>query len=320
MVTGGAGFIGSHLCEELLKRGVRVIAFDNLSVGSKDNLRNFLNLKNFELVVSDVRNKKEVFKQVKRADIVYHLAAVVGVSVTVNRPLETISTSVDGLKNVTDAAFSLGKKKVVFTSSSEVYGKNDEVPLTENISQSIFGSTKVTRWAYGVAKSLGEHTLWAYSEKGLPISIVRLFNSYGPRGINSLYANVVPLFIHQALVNKSLTVHGDGKQTRCFCFVEDTVEGILLCANTTVNEVVNIGSNKEISIYSLAKKIIRLTSSKSKIKFIPENIVYKKDYEGVNRRVPSIEKAKRLGFVPKTNLDEGLKETIAWTKERLKNQ
>jgi len=317
LVTGGAGFIGSHLCEKLLSKGYKVVALDNFFAGSKDNLVNLINNNNFELIEGDVRDKNLVHNQVKRVDIVYHLASIVGVSAVVNNPLENISVNIEGVKNTAEAALASGKKRVVFTSSSEVYGKNNEVPLTEDLSESIFGSTKVTRWAYGKAKAIGEQLLWAYAELGLPVTVVRLFNCYGPRGINKTYANVVPKFIKWALENKPLLVHNDGRQTRCFCYVEDTVNGIILAADKLDNDVANIGSDKEISIYSLAKRIIRLCNSKSKINLIPEDKLYDRKYEGAVRRVPNIKKARKFGFEVKTDLNDGLKKTIGWTKKAL---
>src|SRR5258708_2124443 len=318
LVTGGAGFIGSHLCEELLKKNYSVTDLDNLFTGSLENLKFAQKSKYFKFINGDVRNKALVSKLTKQNDIIYHLAAIVGVKVVVENPLENISVNVDGTMNVAECAFKNGKKKVIYTSSSEVYGKNTQIPLNEDESLSIFGSTKVNRWAYGLAKALGEHILFAYGEKGLPFTVVRYFNCYGPRGINKKYANVVPEFIKEALLGRDLIVHGKGTATRSFCFVTDTVRGTIL-AGQKVNNVVNIGGNKEVTILDLAKRIKKLTKSTSEIVFLNENKVYKKRFESSDRRVPDVKRAKKiLGFKQEILLDEGLKKTINWTKEYLK--
>ncbi|MEK7526501.1 MAG: SDR family NAD(P)-dependent oxidoreductase [Patescibacteria group bacterium] len=318
LVTGGAGFIGSHLCEQLIANGYQVTALDNLFAGSLKNLQNISKNKNFRFIKGDVRDEKLIDHEVKRHDIVYHLAAIVGVTVVVNNPLENISVNVEGTKTVAEACLK-HKKKIVFTSSSEVYGKNSKVPLKEEASESVFGSTKVSRWAYGLAKALGEHMLFGYQEKGLEFAIVRYFNCFGPRGINPNYANVIPKFIGQALRNEEITVHGKGSGTRCFCYVDDTVRGTILAGDNLRNDVVNIGSNKEISILKLAQTIIKLTKSDSKIIFIPENKVYTRNYESAQRRVPNIAKAQNLlGFKRKVNFENGLKQTVEWTRHQLK--
>ncbi len=319
LVTGGAGFIGSHLCEELLKKNYSVTALDNLFTGSLENLKFAQKNKYFKFINGDVRNKDLVSKLTKQNDIIYHLAAIVGVKVVVENPLENISVNVDGTMNVAECAFKNGKKKIIYTSSSEVYGKNTQVPLKEDESLSIFGSTKVNRWAYGLAKALGEHILFAYGEKGLPFTVVRYFNCYGPRGINKKYANVIPGFIKETLLGRDLIVHGKGAATRSFCFVTDTVRGTILAGQKVNNDIVNIGGNKEVTILDLAKRIKKLTKSTSKIVFLNENKVYQKRFESSDRRVPDIKRAKKfLGFNQEISLDEGLKKTINWTKEYLK--
>lgn len=316
LITGGAGFVGSHLCERLVNNGHKVVAFDNLFAGSLDNLKSIKNKKNFTFIKGDVGDKKALSEAFGGIDTIYHLAAIVGVSLVVTNPVENISVNIEGTKNVAEVALRKGVK-VVFASSSEVYGKNDSVPLKEDSSLQIFGSTKVSRWSYGMAKALGEQILWKYSEKGFSTAVVRLFNSYGPRGINSKYSNVIPKFVKLGLEGKDIPIHGDGKQTRCFCYVGDTVKGLILAEKKLKNEVINLGSNKEISIKDLAKKIIKLTGSKSKIVFIKENKIFNTNYEGVKRRVPDIKRARSLGFDIDVELEEGLKKTIAWTKENL---
>lgn len=316
LVTGGAGFIGSHLCERLVKTNHRVISFDNLSVGSLRNLNSIIKNRNFKFLKGDVRDQKLVENLVSQVDIVYHLAAVVGVSVVVENPIEDISVNFGGLKTVVEAAYKFGKKKVIFTSSSEVYGKNTKIPLSEDKSDSIFGPTTVTLWAYGLGKALGEHLLLGYAEKGLPISIARYFNSFGPRSENNIYANVIPKFIRQAISGKDITVYSDGKQIRTFCYITDTIEGTIRAAKNNSNEIFNIGSDKGIAIKRLAQIIKKLANSKSKIVYITEKKIFKRKFESTRRRVPDLGKAKRvLDFKPKISLEEGLTETISWMRE-----
>lgn len=320
LVTGGAGFIGSHLAERLIIEGNEVWVLDNLFTGSRKNLSTILANKKFHLVVGDVLNKKLVSEIISEIDLTYHLAAIVGVSVVVNNPLKNIFVNIEGTKNVAEASVKHGNKKVIFTSSSEVYGRNSNVGLKEDKSESIYGSTKVTRWAYGMVKAIDEHMLFGFAERGLPVAIVRYFNCYGPRGINEHYSNVIPKFIKQALRNEDITIYGDGKGTRSFCYVDDTVNGTVLAGQKLTNDVANIGSNREVSILSLAKKIKRLSGSKSRIVFIPEDKIYNRKYESAQRRVPSISKASSLlGFNPKIDLTKGLKSTILWTKSAYEN-
>lgn len=315
LITGGAGFIGSHLCESLIKKGYRVICLDNLFSGSLDNIQTLLQNPNFKFVKEDVRNKGVVSDLVKKVDVIYHLAAVVGVSMVVNYPLEDISVNIEGTSNLAKAAFNNGKKKVIFTSSSEVYGKNASIPLKEDSTASIFGPTTVTRWAYGMTKSIGEHILLGYAENGLPATILRYFNTYGPRGINKKYANVIPQFINQALAGEDITIYGNGKQTRSFTYISDCVRATVAADENSVNEIINIGSDRQTSIKRLALLIKKITASKSKITYIPKEKVFKKKFEDPQIRRPSIEKAKELlGFTPKYTLKQGLRKTVKWTR------
>lgn len=318
LVTGGAGFIGSHLCEQLLIKKYKVTCLDNLFSGSKNNLGSIINHPNFRFVKGDVRNKNLINKLVPEVDIIYHLAAIVGVSVVVNQPLENIDVNFFGVRNIAEAAYKHGNKRIIFTSSSEVYGKNCNVPLVENESDQIFGGTNVTRWAYGETKALGEHLLYAFGEKGLPFAVVRYFNCYGPRGLNPHYINVVPKFVGQALKNEPITIHESGSATRCFCYVDDTVRGTILAGEKMTNDVVNIGSNQEISVLHLAESIINLTKSQSKLVHLNEQKVFSKKYESSQRRVPSLVKAKKLlGFQPEIPLSNGLIKTIEWTRQQI---
>ena len=314
LVTGGAGFIGSNLSKKLLDTNHIVYCLDNLSVGTLQNIKGCLENNNFSFIKGDVRDERVVKNLIIKSDIVFHLAAVVGVSIVVNNPLENISVNIEGTRNIAYTAQKY-RKKVVFASSSEVYGKNSQIPLNEDTSPSIFGPTNVTLWAYGLSKSISEHLLLGLSEKGLPISIVRYFNCYGPNGTNNSYTNVVPKFIKQAIDNNPITVYGDGKQTRCFCYVDDTVRGTLLAAENESNGIYNIGSNKEITINKLAALIRNVTSSKSPIIHIPEYNVFKRRFESSPRRVPDIRKSKRiLHFSSKIDLKEGLLKTVSWMK------
>jgi len=314
LVTGGAGFIGSHLCEKLLSEGFGVIAYDNLYSSSQKNITELIKNTKFKFVKGDVLDTKKLRSVIKRSDIIFHLAAILGVSKVVENPLLTMSVNIKGVENVCGAAFSLGKKKVIFTSSSEVYGKSLDNPLRENANL-LFGPTHVTRWNYGLSKTLGEEIMWAYAKKGLPIIIIRVFNSYGPRGINSSYSHVIPKFIQNALAGKALPVNQDGKQSRTFTYVTDTVNGIYLASKYPRNAIFNIGSDKETLIADLAKKIIKITASKSKVAFVSEEKMYGKNFESVRKRWPDTSKAKRkLGFLPKVSLHDGLKRTFEWIR------
>jgi|WetSurSiteA1Bulk_404760.scaffolds.fasta_scaffold00710_5 UDP-glucose 4-epimerase len=319
LVTGGAGFIGSHLCERLIAQNFRVICLDNLSTGRKENLDKLKNNPNFTFIKGDVRNQKDILDPIKKADIIYHLAAVVGVENVIKNPIEDMEVNYEGSKNIIETAFKNGEKKIVFTSSSEVYGKNTDVPLSEDTTDEVFGSTSIPRWIYGHSKALVEHLLFCYSQKGLPMAIVRYFNCYGPKGINNKYANVIPLFIQKALTGQDIPVFNNGSQSRCFCFVDDTVEGTIRTGESVLNEIINIGSNNEISINNLAKEIILLTNSKSKIIYIDPEKHYGEKFEEALKRTPDIKKAKNiLDWQPTVSLKEGLTKTIGWTKEQIK--
>jgi len=316
LVTGGAGFIGSHLCEKLISLRYKVICFDNLSSGKKENLSSLANNPNFSFIKGDVRNKNQVNDIVKITDTIYHLAAVVGVENVIKNPLEDIEVNYEGTKNIIEAAFKQGKKKVIFTSSSEVYGKNNQVPLFEDTSDEIFGQTNISRWIYGHSKALSEHLLFAYGDKGLPYTIIRYFNCFGPRGINNLYANVIPIFINNSLKGLSLPVFGDGTQSRSFCYINDSVHGTVLACEKLNKEIINIGSSREVTINKLAKMVIKLTHSKSKVKYVNPQKIYKVKFEDSARRVPSITKAEKLiGWKAKISLEEGLLNTINWMKQ-----
>jgi len=318
LVTGGAGFIGSHLVDALLSWGHEVIALDNLFIrDNEDNLSQAKGNKNFHFVVGDILNKELVEKLVEKSELIFHLAAIVGVKYVVDNPLLTIRVNVEGTLNILSSAHKY-KRKVVIASSSEVYGRNCRVPLGERASR-VLGPTWIPRWCYSAAKALDEHLAFAYHQNGLPVSCVRYFNIYGPR-INSLgYGTVIANFIRQALKGEPLTVHGDGKQTRSFTYVSDAVEGTILAGmkDEAIGNVFNIGSPlDEISINELAVLIKKLTNSSSPIIHIPYEDYYGSKHEDVPRRCPNINKARKyLGFEPKVRLEEGLVKTIKWCRE-----
>lgn len=311
LVTGGAGFIGSHLCERLLNQGCQVTALDDLSTGSLENVKHLQKNENFQLVIGSILDERLVDKLVERCDQVYHLAAAVGVKLIVEKPLESLTTNVKGSEVVLDMCYRY-QKKILVTSTSEIYGKNANGPLREEDDR-ILGSPLKARWTYSTAKAIDEILAYIYwEEKNLPTVIVRLFNTVGPRQTGA-YGMVIPTFIEQALRNEPLTVYGNGKQSRCFLHVDDAVEALvkLMEHPQAVGQVFNIGSQEEITIEDLAKKIITRIKSKSKIVYIPYDEAYEEGFEDMLRRVPDITKVKNLiGFQPKKNLDEIIESII----------
>lgn len=320
LITGGAGFIGSHLAEELVKRGVNVRILDNFSTGKRENISKIVD--KVELIEGDIRDSEIVSKAVRGVDIVFHLAAVVGVKRYVENPLEVIEVNTQGTHNILREAYRQKVKRVVFASTSEVYGKNSNVPLREDDNR-VLGPTFIDRWCYSTSKALDEHLCYAYYRlKGLDVVILRYFNIYGPRANTSAYGGVVSRFVTQVLRDEPPTVFGSGRQTRTFTYVTDAVEGTILAAESSKSsgEVFNIGSEYEISIVSLAKLIIKLAGKEGHLEptFIPYEKFYGRWFEDIMRRVPDISKAKRtLGFQPKVNLEKGLKLTIEWYRKHL---
>lgn len=316
LVTGGAGYIGSHLVDALLKRGDEVYVVDNLLRGRIANIQHHLGKPRFRFINDTILNESLLARLIQEVDLIYHLAAVVGVRYVVQDPLAAIFTNVKGTEMVLGTAFKYWKK-VVLASSSEIYGKPMKVPFHEE-DERVFGPTSVPRWSYSMSKAIDEHFAFAYSAKGLPMAIVRYFNSYGPRLDETGYTSVIANFIRQALQGEPLTVHGDGSQTRCFTYIDDTVQGTILAGEVEAAEgqAFNIGNDQETTILELAKLVKRLTRSKSKIVFVPYEAYYGKGFEDTKRRVPSIERAKRvLGFRPEVDLEEGLRRTIAWWRK-----
>jgi UDP-glucose 4-epimerase len=303
LITGGAGFIGSHLCERLLASGHKVTVLDSNVTGRLSNLATAMNSPNFKFIEGSILDTNLITSSLKDVDYIFHLAAAVGVLNIVNNPLASLLTNIRGTENILEAANS-SNIPVFLTSSSEVYGKNISDSLSESDDR-ILGSPLTLRWSYSEAKAIDESLAYAYHiEKQLETRIVRFFNTVGPRQLGA-YGMVVPRFVKAALANEPLTIYGDGMQTRCFAHVYDVIDAVVAIAfaKNTVGKVVNIGNNFEISINDLAKKIISETESKSEIVHIPYNDAYGDGFEDMDRRVPNIDLIKELvGWQPKRNL------------------
>lgn len=303
LVTGGAGFIGSHLCDRLVQDGHKVISLDDFSTGKSVNLQSIRSNEDFELVEGSVLDFNLISELMGEVDYVFHLAAAVGVFNIVQNPLASLLINIRGTENVLEAA-SRNNVPVLITSSSEVYGKNNSDSLSEGDDR-IIGSPLTLRWSYSEAKAIDESLAYAYFlEKQLETRIVRFFNTVGPRQLGA-YGMVVPRFVHAALSNEPITIYGDGNQTRCFAHVFDVVDAViaLAFAENSTGRVVNIGNNFEISINDLAKKIIEETNSKSQIVYLPYEEAYGEGFEDMDRRVPNIELIRELvGWQPKRDL------------------
>jgi UDP-glucose 4-epimerase len=311
LITGGAGFIGSHLVEKLIARSDQVIVFDNLSTGSAINLSGIKEKLTFQ--EGNILNKLVIDKLVSESDYVVHLAAALGVLNIVNKPLESLKTNLQGSEVVLEACDKY-RKPVLIASTSEIYGKNDKVPLNEEDDR-IIGHPLKSRWSYSEAKAVDESLAYFYFlENKLPIRIVRFFNTVGPRQVGH-YGMVVPRFVSAALKNEPLSVYGSGDQIRCFCHVDDAVRALLLVMDSdkAVGEVFNVGNNQQISIMELAKKVIEFTGSSSTIEKIAYEKAYPEGFEDMQRRVPDISKIKQvLGWEPKINLDLIIKDIAAF--------
>ncbi len=315
LVTGGAGYIGSHLVDALLKRGDEVLVVDNLSTGRIENIRHLLGHPRFQFINDSILNEALLEQFVPTVDRIYHLAAAVGVRHILQDPLAAINTNVRGTETVLGLAFKYWKRTVI-ASSSEIYGKASHVPFHEDDDR-VLGSTAVTRWSYSMSKAIDEHFAFAYAAKGLPIAIVRYFNSFGPRLDERGYGSVVANLTRQALHGEPITVHGDGKQTRCFTYIADTVAGTLLAGEVpeAVGQAFNIANPVETSILDLARTIKRLVRSKSPLTFVTYEAYYGEGFEDTRRRVPAIDKAKRLlGFTARVDLETGLRKTTQWCR------
>lgn len=318
LITGGAGFIGSHLAEELINKGEQVIVFDDLSTGRYENVAHLNGNLNFQLVVGSILDEFLVDKFSERCDVVFHLAAAVGVELIVKNPWKSLTTNIRGSEIVLQMAHRY-RKKVLITSTSEIYGKNTNGPLKEEDDR-VLGSPLKSRWAYSTSKAVDEilcHVYW--KEKNLPTIIVRLFNTVGPRQTGA-YGMVIPRFICQALEGKPITIYGTGKQSRCFLHVKDVVEALvgLMEHPKAVGDVFNIGSQEEITIEDLAKKVIELTESQSEMIYIPYNQAYEDGFEDMARRMPDISKVRNLiGFNPTFDLEGILKGVIEFYQNQV---
>jgi UDP-glucose 4-epimerase len=308
LVTGGAGFIGSHLTERLLKDGHEVTAIDNLSTGSLKNIENFKEHSRFEFVTGDIRDAGLMEPLVEHSEIIFHLAAAVGVNLIAEDPVHTIETNIGGTEIVLDIANKFGKKTFL-ASSSEVYGKSEAVPFHEE-DDIVLGSTSFSRWAYACSKAIDEFLgLAFYQQYGLGVVIGRFFNTIGPRQTGQ-YGMVVPRFVQSALNDEPILIYGTGRQTRCFCYVADVIEAVINLMNCehAAGNVYNIGTSEEISIEELADKIIEMTGSKSQKQFVPYEVAYGRPIEDMMRRVPNLERIKEtVGWESKTSLDEALR-------------
>jgi UDP-glucose 4-epimerase len=312
LVTGGAGFIGSHLAELLLFRGEEVTILDDLSTGSVENIRSFKSHQRFHYVFDELQKRSLLAELVDESDVIFHLAAAVGVRLIVENPARTIETNVNGTQLVLEAASR--KKKLVFVAStSEVYGKREAVPFGEN-DDLVLGPTTKARWSYAASKALDEFLALSYwKEKKQPVVIGRLFNTVGPRQTGR-YGMVVPSFVRQALDGLPITIYGDGKQSRCFCDVSDSIEAIvrLVANDNSIGEVVNIGSDEEVTIEKLAGLVKQRTSTSAPIIYVPYEQAYEPGFEDMHRRVPALDKLERLaGFRPRKTLPEILDGVIS---------
>ena len=304
-MTGGAGFIGSHLSDLLISKGHEVVALDNLSTGRVENISHLRENPHFQLVVGSILDDRLVDKYAERCDAIFHLAAAVGVDLIVKKPLESLWTNIRGSEVVLEMA-NRYQKKVMITSTSEIYGKNTNSSLKEDEDR-ILGSPLKSRWSYSTSKAVDEILAYTYwKEKGLPTFIVRLFNTVGPRQTGH-YGMVIPRFVQQALKGQPITVYGNGKQSRCFLYVGDAVKAMLdlMQLPESAGEAFNLGSQEEITITQLAELVIEMTKSRSQIQFVPYNEAYEEGFEDMFRRVPDIGKANRyIGFRPTLALKE----------------
>jgi UDP-glucose 4-epimerase len=315
LVTGGAGFIGSHLVERLLDQGHDVTVMDNLSTGRRENVERFGD--RIKVVHGSVLDPLLVDEHIANVDAVFHLAAAVGVKLIVDRALHSFITNIKGTENVLEAAHRY-RRKVLIASTSEIYGKNANVPFKETDDR-LLGSTTILRWGYSTSKAVDEVLAFAYHrERDLPTVVVRLFNTVGPRQ-TAAYGMVIPRFVEQALAGEPLTVYDDGKQTRCFCDVRDVVDALtgLIESEEANGDVFNVGSTEEVTILEVAQRVIETTGSSSEIEFISYEKAYKTGFEDMRRRVPDITKVgERIGWKPTRDLTSIIEEVVAERRER----
>ncbi|MBW2618490.1 MAG: GDP-mannose 4,6-dehydratase [Deltaproteobacteria bacterium] len=318
LVTGGAGVIGSHLVEALLARGDEVYVIDDLSTGSMENIVACKGRPGFAYVIETIINQPVVAEWVDRAEVVCHLAAAVGVRLIVDSPVRTIETNISGTEVVLRQAAKKGKK-VILASTSEVYGKANKMPFSEG-DDLVLGPTHKSRWSYACSKAIDEFLGLAYfKEKGLPVVIARLFNTVGPRQVGR-YGMVVPTFVRQALQDEEITVFGDGGQSRCFCYVGDTVAALiqLIDHDEAAGQVFNVGNDKEITILDLARLVKKLAGSDSPIVTIPYDQAYEEGFEDMRRRVPDLSRVKKaIGYEPRTDIEAIVASVIEYEKDRI---
>jgi UDP-glucose 4-epimerase len=321
LITGGAGFVGSHLADKLFNEGHEITIIDDLSTGRYQNVEHLEGEKNFRLIIDTVLNEKLMEELIRETDRVYHMASAVGVKLIMEHPVKTIETIFRGT-DVVLASCSRYRKRVLIPSTSEVYGKGASIPFREE-DDLLTGSTDKHRWAYACAKTLDEFLALAHwKETRLPVVVVRLFNTVGPRQTGQ-YGMVVPNFIKSAIRNEPLTVHGDGTQSRCFGHVLDIVEGLTKALETPecFGQVINFGNDEEVSIRGLAEKAIEMTGSKSEIRYIPYTEAYGEGFEDMQRRVPSLDKAKRLtGYQPTRTLEQIINDVAEQFRDELKTE
>jgi UDP-glucose 4-epimerase len=316
LITGGAGFIGSHLAEELLRRGSEVTIIDDLSTGSFTNIEHLKTHRSFSYAIDTILNRPLMAELIDSADVVFHLAAAVGVRLIIERPVHTIETNIMGTELVLNIA-AKKKKRVLIASTSEVYGKTNVVPFNED-SDLVLGPTVKGRWSYACSKAIDEFLALAYwKEQRVPVVVVRFFNTVGPRQTGR-YGMVIPTFVKQALAGRPITVFGDGEQTRCFTWVGDAVGAVidLVGHGEATAQVFNIGSDEEVSISHLAHLVKEMTHSASPIVFVPYQEAYEEGFEDMRRRVPDIGKVRRLiGYAPSMTLAKILNEVIAFCRD-----
>ena len=317
LITGGAGFIGSHLADALVQRGDQVTILDDLSTGRYENAAHLDGDPNLQLVIGTVLNEPLVDKLVERCEVVFHLAAAVGVELIIKQPLESMTTNIKGSEIVLEMAHRY-RRKVLVASTSEIYGKNMSGPLREDMDR-VLGSPLKSRWSYSTSKAVDEILAYIYwKEKGVPTVITRLFNTVGPRQ-SGAYGMVVPRFVGRALAGQPLQIHGSGKQSRCFLHVKDAVEAMIKLVEhpKAVGEVFNVGSQEEVTIEALAKRVIRLTQSTSGIEYIPYEEAYEEGFEDMPKRVPDISKIQSvIGFCPTFTLDQIIHSVVDHLRQR----
>jgi UDP-glucose 4-epimerase len=316
LITGGAGFIGSHLAESLLNQGIEVFVLDDLSTGSERNVAHLRDRRDFHLVVDSVLKTSVVNELVHRCDVVFHLAAAVGVRLIVEEPVHTLVTNIQGTENVLEYCNRFGKR-VLVASTSEVYGDRREPEALTEDSRRLYGPTTARRWAYAESKALDEFLALAYhQERGLDCVIVRLFNTVGPRQ-SGQYGMVIPRFVAAALAGRALEIHGDGTQTRCFCHVQDTIRALqgLMDARSISGEIFNVGSTERVTIQELADRVRVVTRSESELTFVSYDEVYGQGIEDMLHRQPNIAKVtEAIGWTPSRSLDDILRDVVAFTR------